>query len=328
MALKSQAVLFRSSSHSAQLELELARRGIPFVKYGGLKFLDAAHVKDVLCVLRWADNPRSRMSGFRIARLLPGVGPATASRLLDAMGAAADPVRAMGDFRMPAAAAAAWDALRAVLCLLHSGKAGWPGDIDAVARWYEPHLQRIYDDPHVRQADLMQLGRIASTYASRERFLTEVTLDPPAATSDESGAPGLDDDYLILSTIHSAKGQEWRSVHVLNVVDGCIPSDMGTGSAEEIEEERRLLYVAMTRAKDELHLMVPQRFYVHQQTQYGDRHVYAGRSRFIPNGLIGFFESCAWPPPLPDESTNRAAAGPTPVTDIAALVRLRWNPPG
>ena len=141
----------------------------------------------------------------------------------------------------------------------------------------------------------MQLGRIASTYASRERFLTEVTLDPPAATSDEAGAPGLDDDYLILSTIHSAKGQEWRSVHVLNVVDGCIPSDLSTGSAEEIEEERRLLYVAMTRAKDELQLMVPQRFYVHQQTQYGDRHVYASRSRFIPNGLTPVFESCAWP---------------------------------
>ena len=328
MSLKSQAVLFRSSSHSAQLELELARRGIPFVKFGGLKFLDAAHVKDVLCVLRWADNPRSRMSGFRVARLLPGVGPATAAKLLDAMECAPDPVAAMRDFRMPAPAAADFDVLRLLLGVLRSDKAGWPADVDAATRWYEPHLTRIYDDAHVRQGDLLQLARIASTYASRERFLTEVTLDPPAATSDEAGAPGLDDDYLVLSTIHSAKGQEWRSVHVLNVVDGCIPSDLSTGSSEEIEEERRLLYVAMTRAKDELHLMVPQRFYVHQQTPYGDRHVYASRSRFIPERLTPFFESCAWPVAERDGADKIASVGPTPLTDIAARVRLRWQPPG
>ncbi len=328
MTLKSQAVLFRSSSHSAQLELELARRGIPFVKYGGLKFLDAAHVKDVLCVLRWADNPRSRMSGFRIARLLPGVGPATAARLLDAIEDAPEPVSAMADFRMPAQAAADWTHLRDLLGALRSGKAGWPADIDMVTRWYEPHLHRIYDDARLRQADLAQLGRIASTYPSRERFLTEVTLDPPAATSDEAGAPGLDDDYLILSTIHSAKGQEWRSVHVLNVVDGCIPSDLSTGSAEEIEEERRLLYVAMTRARDDLHLMVPQRFYVHQQTQYADRHVYASRSRFIPDRMTALFECCAWPPAKPETESECSGAVPRPVTDIAARVRLRWQQPG
>ena len=328
MTLKSQAVLFRSSSHSAQLELELARRGIPFVKYGGLKFLDAAHVKDVLCVLRWADNPRSRMSGFRIARLLPGVGPATAARLLDAIEDAPEPVSAMTDFRMPAQAAADWTDLRDLLGALRSGKAGWPADIDMVTRWYEPHLHRIYDDARLRQADLAQLGRIASTYPSRERFLTEVTLDPPAATSDEAGVPGLDEDYLILSTIHSAKGQEWRSVHVLNVVDGCIPSDMSTGSAEEIEEERRLLYVAMTRARDELHLLVPQRFYVHQQTQYADRHVYASRSRFIPDRMTALFECCAWPPAKPETESECSGAVPRPVPDIAARVRLRWQQPG
>jgi DNA helicase-2/ATP-dependent DNA helicase PcrA len=326
MMLKSQAVLFRSSSHSAQLELELARRGIPFVKFGGLRFLDAAHVKDVLCLLRWVDNPRSRMSGFRIARLLPGVGPASAARLLDAMVSSPDPVAAMADFRMPASSAPDWEALRRVFTTLNSGRADWPADIDLATRWYEPHLHRIYDDAQMRQGDLTQLIRIASTYASRERFLTEVTLDPPAATSDESAEPSLDDDHLILSTIHSAKGQEWRSVHVLNVVDGCIPSDLSTGSAEEIEEERRLLYVAMTRAKDELHLMVPQRFYVHQQTQYGDRHVYASRSRFIPNVLTRFFECCAWPP-AGDVPGERAATGAVPVADIAARVRLRWQQP-
>ena len=138
-----------------------------------------------------------------------------------------------------------------------------------------------------RHADLIQLEQIASGYPSRERFLTELTLDPPDATSDQAGVPLLDEDYLILSTIHSAKGQEWKSVFVLNVVDGCIPSDLGTGTTAEIEEERRLLYVAMTRAKDDLHLIVPQRFFTHGQNPQGDRHVYASRTRFIPEGLLG-----------------------------------------
>ena len=134
--------------------------------------------------------------------------------------------------------------------------------------------------PAVRRGDVEQLARLAAGYASRERFLTELTLDPPEATSDQPGPPLLDEDYLILSTIHSAKGQEWKSVHVLNVVDGCIPADVAQG-ARELEEERRLLYVAMTRARDHLHLLVPQRFYVTQQAARGDRHLYAGRTRFI-----------------------------------------------
>ena len=210
MALKSQAVLFRSSSHSAQLELELARRGIPFVKYGGLKFLEAAHVKDVLAVLRWADNPRNRMAGFRAARLLPGVGPATATKLLDALDETPDVVSAMEAFKVPPSAAADWDAFLAVFRALRAPTADWPAELEIVTRWYEPHLQRLYDDAPVRQRDLVQLHQIASTYSSRERFLTEMALDPPDATSDEAGAPGKDDDYLILSTIHSAKGQEWK----------------------------------------------------------------------------------------------------------------------
>ena len=153
-----------------------------------------------------------------------------------------------------------------------------------------------------------------------------MTLDPPGATSAEAGVPGLDDDYLILSTIHSAKGQEWKTVHVLNVVDGCIPSDMSTGTSEEIEEERRLLYVAMTRAKDHLHLMVPQRFYVHQQAAYGDRHVYASRSRFIPEAVARFFESRAWPvaPRAPATRSHGARHRPRAV-DISARVRALWR---
>jgi len=326
IALKSQAVLFRSSSHSAQLELELTRRGIPFVKYGGLRFLEAAHVKDVLCVLRWAENPRGRMAGFRVAQLLPGIGPATAARLLDAMRDLTDPMPALEAFDIPPAAAADWHAFVAVYRALRTATSIWPADMELVSRWYEPHLQRIYEDAHVRQGDLAQLRQIAATYPSRERFLTEVTLDPPGATSDEAGVPGRDDDYLILSTIHSAKGREWKSVHILNVVDGCIPSDMGTGTREEIEEERRLLYVAMTRAKDHLRLMLPQRFHVHAQAAYGDRHVYASPSRFIPGVLAPLFASCAWPAVV---QANEGAPAPPEAhagkADISARVRALWR---
>ena len=176
-----------------------------------------------------------------------------------------------------------------------TGHAAWPAEIELARRWYEPHLDRIHEDATVRQADLLQLEQIAAGYPSRERFLTELTLDPPDATSDQSGVPLLDEDYLILSTIHSAKGQEWKAIFVLNAVDGCIPSDLGAGTTAELEEERRLLYVAMTRAKDNLHLVVPQRFFTHGQNAQGDRHVYASRTRFIPAALLQLFECTTWP---------------------------------
>ena len=326
IALKSQAVLFRSSSHSAQLELELTRRGIPFVKYGGLKFLEAAHVKDVLSVLRWGQNPRNQIAGFRTACLLPGVGPITAARLYDMVSAAPNAAAAMASFEMPPSVVADWDPFVALFRALRAPHANWPTDMELIARWYEPHLQRIYEDAYIRQGDIAQLQQIASTYASRERFLTELTLDPPEATSDLAGVPRRDDDYLILSTIHSAKGQEWKTVHVLNVVDGCIPSDMGTGTSDELEEERRLLYVAMTRAKDELHLMVPQRFFITQQSAYGDSHVYAQRSRFITNAVAESFSSCAWPAVkyanVPAQATGGDAAENV---DIAARIRALWS---
>jgi DNA helicase-2/ATP-dependent DNA helicase PcrA len=164
---------------------------------------------------------------------------------------------------------------------------------------------------------------MAAAFGTRERFLTELTLDPPKATSDESKAPGLDEDYLVLSTIHSAKGLEWKSVHVLNVVDGCIPSDMATGSVEEIEEERRLLYVAMTRARDHLHLMVPQRFYVHQQASAGDRHVYGSRSRFIADSMLGCFSTEVWPAPSASTGAVATRVADLPLTPIDPTARLR-----
>ena len=230
----------------------------------------------------------------------------------------------MESFTPPSAAAHDWAALVELLRILRGESARWPADMVLVTQWYEPHLERIHDDAFVRGADLAQLAQIASTYRSRERFLTELTLDPPGATSDEAGVPGLDDDYLIHSTIQSAKGQEWKTVHVLNVVDGCIPSDMSTGTAEEIDEERRLLYVAMTRAKEHLHLMVPQRFYVHQQQASGDRHVYAVRSRFLPDAIVPLFDACAWPVAAADGDDFRAATA-APRIDIAERARALWR---
>lgn len=318
--LKSQAALFRSASHSAALELELTRRNIPFVKFGGLRFLEAAHIKDLLSLLRWAENPRGRMAGFRVAQLLPGVGPATAGKLMDAMSASAEPLAALRAFKPGAAAQQDWGAFADTYAALRDPALKWPADVDLALRWYAGQLERLYDDARVRRADLEQLARIAAGYPSRERFLTELTLDPPDATSDESGAPLRDEDYMILSTIHSAKGQEWKAVYVLNVVDGCIPSDMSTGTAEEIEEERRLLYVAMTRARERLQLVVPQRFYVHQQTGMGDRHVYASRTRFITNAMLPLFDHLPKAPPLPEGN----GAGPSPQApsiDVARRVR-------
>jgi DNA helicase-2/ATP-dependent DNA helicase PcrA len=242
------------------------------------------------------------------------------------MAASSSPMAAMESFHPPVGARDDWQALVGLIGNLRRETATWPSDIDQVTRWYEPHLDRIYDDAHVRLGDLAQLQQIATTYATRERFLTEITLDPPGATSDEAGVPGLDDDYLILSTIHSAKGQEWKAVQVLNVVDGCIPSDMSTGTTEGIEEERRLLYVAMTRARDHLRLMLPQRFYVHQQSGNGDHHVYASRSRFIPNALTRFFESLAWPIAPPSQGPIEAnATTSTHRIDISARVRGLWR---
>ena len=267
--LKQQAVLFRASHHSGPLEVELTRRNIPFVKFGGLRFLDAAHVKDVLALLRFVENPRDRIAGFRVLQLMPGIGPTSAQRVLDHMMEAADPIEALALAPTPPRAGDDWSAFIKTVKRLHSGATGWPAELEAVRLWYEPHLDRIHEDAVTRRADLIQLEQIAGGYPSRQRFLTELTLDPPDATSDQAGVPLLDEDYLILSTIHSAKGQEWKSVFVLNVVDGCIPSDLSAGTTAEIEEERRLLYVAMTRAKDDLHLVVPQRFFTHQQNCAG-----------------------------------------------------------
>lgn len=322
MDLKDQAVLFRASHHSGQLEIELTQKNIPFVKFGGLKFLEAAHVKDVLSTLRFAENPRDRVSGFRVLQLMPGIGAKTASQVLDRHLTMDDLAAAFEQSVSSRVAPEDWQGFADLVRGLRTGLATWPAELEEVLHWYEPHLEREYDNAHVRMADLVQLGQIATTYPTRERFLTELTLDPPQATSDEAGPPLLDEDYLILSTIHSAKGQEWKAVYLLNTVDGCIPSDLATGSTEEIEEERRLLYVAITRARDSLDLIVPQRFFVRGQSAHGDGHVYASRTRFIPDALLQHFDLTSWPVAADDDHA-RTALGPK--VDVASQMRAMWR---
>ena len=198
-----------------------------------------------------------------------------------------------------------------------------PGQMTRVRQWYEPHLQRLYDAAHVRQGDLEQLELIAMQSPSRERFVTELTLDPPQATGDETGPPLQDEDYLILSTVHSAKGQEWDSVFVLNVNDGSFPNEFAAGKPALIEEERRVLYVAMTRAKRDLHLVAPLRFYVTQQSRWGDKHVYGARSRFLTEPVLAAFESRVWP--AEREQPSGAQVSSNVRIDAAARLLGMWN---
>ncbi|MDX6749000.1 ATP-dependent helicase [Geminicoccaceae bacterium 1502E] len=321
MRLKDQAVLMRASSHSAALELELVRRNVPYVKFGGLRFLEAAHIKDVLAFLRWAENPRDRIAAFRTLQLLPGIGPGHARRLGEALEPTRSGLAGLAGLRPPQAAADLWPAFADLLADLAACRE-WAGQIERVRRFYDPLLPELHENPRPRLLDLDQLETLAGRFATRERFLTELALDPPETTGDEAGAPLKDEDWLTLSTIHSAKGQEWKAVFVLNIVDGCIPSDMATGTPAEIEEERRLLYVAMTRARDELCLMQPERFFVGRQARFGDRFVRATRTRFLPDALLPLFERrVAGAIPVGE----RAGAASGPPVDLAAQLRGMWD---
>ena len=318
--LKRQAVLMRNSHHSDVLELELVRRNIPYVKYGGLKFLEAAHVKDLIAVLRWVDNPRNRIAAFRVLQLLPGVGPASADRCMKVFEASGYSWSTLAQYQMPTAASVDWHTLTQLMVSL-SDSNQWVGQVEQVQLWYRPHLERIYDSAQVRAADLEQLERLAPQFANREQFITEMTLDPPQAAGDLAGDPLKDEDYLILSTVHSAKGQEWDSVYVLNVADGNFPNEHATGRPELIEEERRLLYVAMTRAKQDLQLIAPLKYYITQQHRSGDAHVYGARSRFMTDDLLSRFEQKGWPENA--ASVTKASTNPVRI-DVAAKLRDFW----
>jgi DNA helicase-2/ATP-dependent DNA helicase PcrA len=321
--LKRQAVLFRGASHSDVLELELAKRKIPFVKYGGLKFLEAAHVKDLLAVLRWVDNPRNTVAAFRVLQLLPGMGPANARKAIEHLESQQHALGALKSFSVPQNLAVDWRKLSELLLTLGDPQRQWPGQVHLVREWYRPHFERLYEHFHTRLGDLDQLEQLSGQYPSRERFITELTLDPPNATSDLAAHPVLDEDYLILSTIHSAKGMEWDAVYLLNVVDGSFPSEFATGKAELIEEERRLLYVGMTRARSDLVLVGPLKFHLTNQPKNGDAHVYGGRSRFMTDKVLKCFDATTFQGSGVSEGSLGEEAGASTL-DVGARLKEMW----
>ena len=302
VALKEQAVLFRAAHHSDLLEVELARRNIPFVKYGGLKFMEAAHVKDALAILRVLENPFDEVGWFRVLQLPEGMGPATTRRLMERIGVRVEGERShtpLDEFleqplEVPRAAADGVRELRSVLHGCMDETVLRPaGQLERLRSFLDPVISRRYDAPAARLHDLDQLTALAQGYPSRARFLAEVTLDPPSSTGDLAGPPLLDEDYLVLSTIHSAKGLEWDAVHLIHASDGMIPSDMATGDEAEIEEERRLLYVALTRARDALHVYRPLRYY-RRPRGLEDPHSHSQLSRFLePDPVAETFEHTA-----------------------------------
>ena len=287
VALRQQAVLFRSAHHSDLLEVELRRRGIPYVKYGGLRFLEAAHVRDLLAALRVLDNPKDGLAWYRLIQLMDGVGPSGARRLMESIGVSGEGGDPLGVFldrpgSLPGRASADFDSLAGALVDCRGETLSTGAQVDRLRDGLEPLLRRRYENADVRLRDLEALARLAAGYETRQRMVAELTLDPPASTGDLAGPPLLDDDYLILSTVHSAKGGEWRVVHIIHAADGMFPSDMATGSREEIEEERRLFYVAVTRAREHLHIYAPLRYHHSGAFGRGDKHSYAQRSRFLP----------------------------------------------
>ena len=306
-ALKSQAVLFRTSHHSAALELELTRRNIPFVKFGGLKFLDAAHVKDALALMRFAENPRDRVAGFRVAQLLPGVGPKIAETIIGAA-AADDGFAAMSAMSLPARARAGFADFADLMRRLASRAAPWPGELADAVAWLGPLLETRYDDAFMRIGDLEALERIAASFATRERFLSELTLDPPDATSDEAGPPlarrGLSHplDHPFRQGAGVALGlraQLRRRLHPLRSRDRLLGRDRGGAAPALCRDDA---------GADELALIVPQRFYVHGQPKNGDRSVYASRTRFIPAPLLKHFDRETWPAAGARPSARRPTA--------------------
>jgi DNA helicase-2/ATP-dependent DNA helicase PcrA len=304
--LKHQAVLFRSGHHSDLLELELTRRNIPFVKYGGLRFLESAHIKDVLAILRILENPRDEVSWFRVLQLLDGIGPATARTLMRTLGVtasssvaqqgvslSADPLRRFVEFppTLPEPAGAMLVRLRSALadCLALGDGTLPAAEVARIRTFCQPIFEQRYSSPQARLQDIEQLEQVAGGHSSRSRFLSELALDPPTSTSDLAGPPLLDEDYLVLSTIHSAKGGEWDVVHVIHAADGMIPSDMSTGDKEAIEEERRLFYVALTRARDYLHVYFSLRYY-RRPRGLDDAHHFAQITRFLPEPVQSLFD--------------------------------------
>lgn len=322
--LRDIAVLFRAGYMSADLEIELTNRKIPFEKWGGLKFLEAAHVKDVLAFLRILENPRDEVSWYRLLLLLPGIGDATARSAIETMAAAAWESAAFGRYAPPARARGAHQALVSLLDDLRSGasanEAKVAADIARVRMLYDSILRDKYDRAEPRIADLDQLQVIAAGYPDRAAFLSALALEPPQATQDlPAGSSREDDDVLVLSTAHSAKGKEWEAVFVIWAVDGWFPSARCLDSEEETDEERRLMYVAMTRAKNYLSVTYPLNAY---STRRGSEYTLDQLSRFIDHGVRENMERLAVGA---QQAAKPVEAPSSPMVDLRALLRGRFS---
>ena len=321
--LKHQCVLFRAQHHPMSLEMELSRRNIPFRKYGGLRFVEMAHVKDLVSFLRLAENPRDAMAGLRVLGLVPGIGPRTASALMGALAESGGDFEAWVGAEVPEAARELWPGVVSLIrALASAGPGEVPAQVHAVREVYAPLLERRYDNVEARLRDLEQIESLASRAQDRSRFLADLALDPPAYTQDLAGPPVLDEDDVILSTMHSAKGLEFDCVYVIHAADGNIPSDMATGSSEEIEEERRLFYVACTRAKNHLYVSHPLRYYT-QPWGKSDNHGYAQRSRFLTESVVPHFVEFQASPTTLAQDDDQAPR--TTSASIRAGVRGLWG---
>jgi DNA helicase-2/ATP-dependent DNA helicase PcrA len=304
MLLRHQAVLARTGHDTDLLELELSRRRIPFVKYGGLRYLEAAHVKDFLALLRLADRIGDEMSWFRLLLLLDGVGPTRARRALDLLVAGAPHSPAQLSARWPEARAqlpaAAHEHADGLIDALAAG-----ADADRLRDALAPVICAHYADGAVRMQDLDALCGLARTTGDLRTFVAELLLDPPASSADLARPPHQDDDWLVLSTVHSAKGLEWQAVHVIAAYDGNFPADMAAGTRETLAEERRLLYVALTRARRSLTVYVPRRYYFRRNRR--DGHGYGKASRFLGEAARG----CCEITHLPDDAAVTPLSPPT-----------------
>ena len=307
-ALRDQAVLVRAAHHSDMLEIELSARKVPYVKFGGLRFTDTAHVKDFAAAARIIVNPADELAWFRLLRLHEGIGPAHARRILDALdlGGDADPPDGWAPAVEVAGLAPARSRRALAATLGRLADAGQPiaggqtagGQATAVLALLDPLIRARYPDATARISDLQRLADAAAAQSSLHDMLAELTLDPPVSSSDLAGPPRLDDDYLTISTIHAAKGLEWPIVHLPHLVDGAIPSDMALGDPGGLAEEHRLFYVAVTRARDHLYLYAPQRLHVHRRGR-DDRHGFGQLSRFLDDEALAACESVTAAPLAP-----------------------------